>query len=102
MFNAASVSANETDLNLANNSAQFNVSVTSPVAARLSAAINNGQIEITVTGEPNLSYVLQASSNLVSWVPLTTNTASGGTFKYIDPNSQVIKARYYRAVRRLP
>jgi len=102
MFNSASATANETDLNPANNSAQFNVSVISPTAARLSAALNNAQIEITVTGEPNLSYILQASTNLVSWVPLTTNTAVGGTFKYIDPNPQTFKARYYRAVRRLP
>lgn len=102
MFNSATATANETDLNPVNNSAQFNVSVISPTVARLSAILNNSQIEITVTAEPNLSYILQGSTNLVSWVPLTTNIAIGGTFKYIDPNSQTFKARYYRAVRRFP
>jgi len=102
MFNIASVAANETDLNPVNNTAQANVSVISPTAARVSAALNNNAlIEITVTGEPNLSYILQGSTNLVSWVPLTTNVAASGTFKYIDSSSQTLKARYYRAVRRL-
>jgi hypothetical protein len=100
MFNIASASAFETDLNLANNTAQFNVSVISPTIARLSAGLNGGQVEITVSGEPNVPYILQGSTNLISWVSLTTNSSAAGTFKYADPNSQALSARYYRAVRR--
>ena len=62
----------------------------------------NSLLQIIVTAEPNFSYVLQASSNLVSWVPISTNTALGGSFKYVDPNTHNFKYRFYRAVRRIP
>jgi uncharacterized repeat protein (TIGR01451 family) len=102
MFNIATVSGAEVDLNGANNSAQFNANVFSPAGARLTASLNGGLVEITVTGEPNMSYILQASTDLSSWTSVSTNTATGGTFKYVDPNSQTISHRFYRAVRQLP
>ena len=40
-------------------------------------------------------YVLQTSSNLVSWLPILTNTASTNTLKMLDPNT-ADKARFYR------
>jgi uncharacterized repeat protein (TIGR01451 family) len=99
MFNLASVVAVETDINQANNVAQFNVSVLSPLGARLTAEWLTNQVQITVVGEPNFAYVLQGSTNLLNWTSLSTNTAVGGTFKYIDSGSQSLQRRYYRAVR---
>ena len=53
-----------------------------------------------LAGEPGASYLLQASTNLASWLPISTNSADGnGKLIYIDSSSPGYRARYYRAVR---
>ena len=103
LTNLATVGANESDLNLANNSVQSVVSTLVVTPATLSGAVISNQFELTVIAEPNLRYVIQASADLSTWVSLSTNTASaGGTIKYIDTTSPAPTRRYYRAVRVLP
>jgi uncharacterized repeat protein (TIGR01451 family) len=99
MFNAALVLGNETDLNTENNSAQTTVSVFTPVPPKLTAETSSNLVQITITGDAGLSYVLDASSNLVSWVPIMTNIAVNGTVKFIDPDSGALPYRFYRAHR---
>jgi len=43
-------------------------------------------------------FVLQASTNLVNWQPILTNTATNGTFNYLDPDSPLFNRRFYRGV----
>jgi uncharacterized repeat protein (TIGR01451 family) len=100
--NSASISANETDLDTGNNSAQSTTTVISPIPAELSASIVSNQIQLTITAEPGLSYVVEASTNLTTWNPISTNTAITGAFKIVDPASTTLSARYYRVVRRIP
>jgi uncharacterized repeat protein (TIGR01451 family) len=97
--NTAAVAGAEIDLNLANNTAQAATTVQIPTAARLTnVVITNSQIQFTLTGEPTLSYVIQASTNLTTWVNVGTNTAAGnGTFTFTD--SATLNQRFYRAVR---
>ena len=45
-------------------------------AARLELQVSGGTAWAHVTGEPDVSYVLQATTNLVNWAPLTTNSGS--------------------------
>jgi hypothetical protein len=35
----------------------------------------------------NQSYVVDASSNLVRWVPVTTNSATNGWFIFVNTNA---------------
>ena len=103
-LDAASVSsANEADLNLANNAASASVTVLSIIPARLSGVIikANGQFQLTLTGQPNLNYIIQARTNLTigAWTALSTNTAAGnGIFQFTDTNAPGLPQRFYRAV----
>lgn len=58
----------------------------------------NGQLGVRVHGEPNLNYVIEASADLIKWVPLQVVTApAGGIFDYRDKDSDRNGLRFYRA-----
>lgn len=43
-------------------------------------------------------YRFQASSNLVDWIDLSTNTPSGEVFRFVDLEASGLDHRFYRAV----
>jgi hypothetical protein len=55
-------------------------------------------LRLRLTGQPAMHFMLQASSNLVSWVPLITNTSASGTFDFTDTRSTNAPRRFYRAL----
>jgi hypothetical protein len=55
----------------------------------------NSQFSLNLMGVPGSSYVILASTNLVDWVPLQTNTAP---FTFVDTNAASFNQRFYRAV----
>ncbi|MBM3858533.1 MAG: alpha-L-arabinofuranosidase [Verrucomicrobia bacterium] len=57
----------------------------------------NGLAQIRILGQPGLRCVIQVSSNLVSWTPVTTNTLTGDSLDWPDPGSAGLKMRFYRA-----
>ncbi len=59
------------------------------------ASFANGQFALTVLGDTNVECVVQASTNLVDWVPVLTNTAP---FTFVDSNAAQFSQRYYRTV----
>ena len=42
--------------------------------------------------------VIQASADLKTWVPISTNTATGGSVSYTDTSATSLPLRYYRAL----
>ena len=77
--------------------------VNNPAPATLAGAIVSGQFQLTVTAQPNFTYVVLGSTNLVDWVPLSTNTApAGGTFTFTDTASPTPQDRYYRTMLQAP
>src|SRR6185437_3809237 len=52
---------------------------------------------LTLTGETGVSYVIEASSDLNTWTPLATLTASNGTLNFTDPDAGNSSQRFYRA-----
>ena len=58
--------------------------------------LSDGRFRLTVTGNAPQGFVIQASTNLVNWTPLSTNNLSGGRFDYTN-SSQTNTARFYRA-----
>ena len=50
---------------------------------------------MTVTGTSGFKYVVQASSDLVNWVPVLTNTSP---FTFVDTNASQFNQRFYRTV----
>jgi uncharacterized repeat protein (TIGR01451 family) len=99
--NSVTAAATEIDLDLGNNSAKTVTLVSVPSAPRLSITTAvGGQFQVSILAEPNLVYVLQASTTLTSWVNVSTNTAAAdGSIKFTTSNAQSFPRRFYRAVR---
>jgi hypothetical protein len=57
---------------------------------------NGGQFGFNLTGPMGQSLVVEASSDLTSWLPVWTNTFAGA-LNFVDPQSGVYTNRFYRA-----
>jgi uncharacterized repeat protein (TIGR01451 family) len=104
-FNTASVSANESDLDLSNNSAQTLTTINSPIPARLSSVlVQSNLLQFTLTAQPGFAYRIQGSTNIsANWIDLTNVTLNNaGVFKFTDSNTRNFNYRFYRAVRQIP
>jgi len=67
-------------------------------AANLAASAHpDGSFTLTLTGLPGQVYIVDASTNLIDWLPVATNTAVSGTFQYTDPNASSYVRRFFRA-----
>jgi hypothetical protein len=81
-------------------SAVVNISVVTPVSVTLSSPqVSNSVFGFNYSANSGLSYVVQQSSNLTTWLPLTTNVAAGNPVHFT--NSFSSGPAYYR-VGRLP
>ena len=59
----------------------------------------SGRPELTLTGLiPGNTNVLQASSNLSDWFPLSTNVAAANAFRFVETADAGGAPRYYRAL----
>lgn len=54
-----------------------------------------GQFGFSLTGASGSSYIVQASTDLVHWIALQTNTAP---FQFVDSNKSQFARRFYRSV----
>ena len=59
------------------------------------AAHANGELALNIAGVTGHQYVVQASSDLVNWVPVQTNTAP---FVFVETNVSQFSQRFYRSV----
>ncbi|MDB6057866.1 MAG: hypothetical protein JWO95_1710, partial [Verrucomicrobiales bacterium] len=58
----------------------------------------NGQFQFQLVGAANTNYVLQASSDLIHWQSLATNSSPTGFWNYADTGSAGTSLRFYRAI----
>ncbi len=58
----------------------------------------NSQAHLSLFGTTGQRQVVQVSSNLFEWTPLTTNLAATNLFRVTETNSSQHDARFYRAV----
>jgi hypothetical protein len=99
LVNAVNIAADEEDLTPANNSAQTTTIVSAP--AHLSGTYTaGGQFQLAVVAQSGVEYVVQGSTNLTSWVSLSTNNSATGTFTFIDTTTPAPQNRFYRTLRR--
>ena len=56
--------------------------------------------QFTIKGVANQRYAVEASSNLVDWFPISTNTAAAGQFLFQDSQMTNFPCRFYRAIER--
>ncbi len=79
-----------------NNSIAANATFIINPAQFTSVSLTNGIMHLFFTGTSGQTYVLQASTNLVNWVNVTTNIAPAGIFEIVDPQAAQFKSRFYR------
>jgi hypothetical protein len=58
------------------------------------ADINSATFKLAVEGVSNVTYVIQASSNLANWTSVATNV--GGPFLWSEPLQPQVASRFYR------
>jgi len=58
-----------------------------------------GQAQFTLSGAAGQTYIVQASTNMINWVPIFTNTTpQSGQLQFIDSRATNYPSRYYRTV----
>jgi sugar lactone lactonase YvrE len=67
-----------------------------PALAITSLSRSNGQWGFNLSGPPGQTVLVQTSSDLVNWLPLWTNTLTGGGVYFNDRNWANYPARFYR------
>ena len=75
----------------------YNLNVTAPSGAPQISDLGttNGLLKFRINSITN-RFVVQVSTNLASWVPLTTNNAPVYLYDYVDWRSTNFPLRYYR------
>jgi len=63
-----------------------------------SQGFTNQVFQLRFAGAPGSNYVLEATTNFVTWVPLTTNTAPSDVFNLTDPGASNFPFRFYRVI----
>ncbi len=53
---------------------------------------------IQLSGPAGSNFVIQASTNLKNWTPISTNPAPTGSVSYTDASAKVLSGRFYRAL----
>ena len=61
-----------------------------------SFGVRAGQFGFTITGTSGLVIVVEASADLANWTPVGTNTLTGGSSYFSDPQWTNYPARFYR------
>ncbi|MCI0747635.1 MAG: lamin tail domain-containing protein [Verrucomicrobia subdivision 3 bacterium] len=68
-----------------------------PIQMSLAPLLSGGTFEITLQGQSNVTYVIEASSNLLQWTPVGTNVVGpDGFLKYVESDSAMLPHRFYR------
>ncbi|MDA7916363.1 DUF11 domain-containing protein, partial [Verrucomicrobia bacterium] len=91
------VSSSVTDSSSADNTTNVDIDVVSAMMGQ-SAAMNGGQFMFQVQGQIGRVYVIEASSNLTDWSPISTNLSLSEAIMVIDDKASGSKERFYRAV----
>ncbi|HKI70311.1 MAG TPA: hypothetical protein VKA67_12020, partial [Verrucomicrobiae bacterium] len=58
--------------------------------------VQNNQYRFTISWATNTTVVVEVSTNLQDWIPVSTNTLVSGTNAFWDSNWTNYPQRYYR------
>ena len=97
IVNSAKASSDTPDLNPDDKVASVTVNVGSPTPPQISGNFvnTNGTFQFSLTGTPGQTNIIQASTNLVNWIPIYTNV---NPFLFTDPYASNYPVRFYRAL----
>jgi hypothetical protein len=75
----------------------YSISATIPPPQLKILGRTNSIPTLRVSGQAGNRFAVEASTNLTSWLPLTTNITTGGSFIYADNSASGLLRRFYRA-----
>lgn len=64
----------------------------------LSIANTNGVIVVSALCQPQKTYLLLATTNLITWIPVSTNIPAGSSFDFVDIQNPIFTKRFFRGV----
>lgn len=67
-----------------------------PVRFQSAEVLPNGQVELIFSGVPGQDYIVEASTNLFLWRPISVVTGTSGPLSFIDPEATNFSWRFYR------
>ncbi|MBI3852218.1 MAG: S8 family serine peptidase [Verrucomicrobia bacterium] len=77
----------------------FQKAIGPPIRLTAVPTVSNGPFQLHLSGDPNRTYVIQVTTNFLSWTPVFTNiTSTNGAFDFSDDQSTNSSSRIYRAV----
>jgi hypothetical protein len=69
-----------------------------PITLSLKPAFNKGMVTAQIAGNSGQIIIIQASTDMVHWIPISTNQAdSAGNVSLVDSNAVAFPFRFYRA-----
>ena len=99
LTNTATVNANAFEATFNNSVATNNVFVIVPALYFTApGAFGDGGFQVQLSGAADQNYILQASTDLVQWVPIATNLPSASPFYFTDPDATNFPYRFYRVL----
>jgi hypothetical protein len=75
----------------------FTTTVIRPAIPTLGASMTNGQFGFWINGDMGPDYIIQASTNLTSWVPISTNRSPSLPY-FWETNSMAYPFLFYRVL----
>jgi hypothetical protein len=69
----------------------------SPIALT-SFSMSQQEFRLRATGDPGVSYSLEASTDFETWIPLGNIESLGDSFELVDTNAAAFPFRFYRVV----
>ena len=98
LTNSTTVTASAFGTNFNNSVAVSGLFIVQPLYFTSAAFLENGQLQLGFDGLAGNSYVLEATTNLVNWVPVSTNMATTNLFNFVDPDASNFPYRFYRVL----
>ena len=68
-----------------------------PTLSGVTTGLSAAGFAFSLQGEPDVSYTIEASSDLVNWTPLYSTQSPNSSFDFVDPEAKHFAHRYYRA-----
>jgi hypothetical protein len=99
LTNGVTVTANAFETNFNSSVAASALFVVQPGVFFTTATFTtNKQFQLGFFGVAGSNYVLQATTNLLNWVSLSTNAAPASMFNLLDPGATNFQRRFYRVI----
>ena len=99
LYSNATISANVFETGYNNSVAVTALFLVQPLYFA-SEDFSNSVFQLKFFGAAGSNYVLQASTNLVNWTPISTNLATTNLFYLIDPKASNYPSRFYRVLQK--